>query len=184
MACVISWCLVYPGISWPPRVSKWMNHGMDISLLLPLWTIKIKAMKMFVVRMSRFCIAISICDCLPQTRWYFLLPGVWYWTLEWILMYLQETQGLLPGQFKILSNGKQNSGQEYSAIVFSVCVDICVPFNGKRLRGPAMVTRGGLKSWSTSFGRNIPTSETDLLFEDLLLPKIFTWRKLQVLLDH
>ena len=29
---------------------------------------KIKAMKMFAVRMSRFCIAISICDCLPQTR--------------------------------------------------------------------------------------------------------------------
>jgi len=147
-------------------------------------TIEIKAMKMFVVRMSRFCIAISICDCLPQTRWlwYFLLPGVWSWTLEWILMYLQETQGLLPGRFKILSNGKQNSGQEHSTIVFSL--HTCVPFTGKRLRGPAMVTRGGLKSWSTSFGRNIPTRETDLLFEDLLLPKIFTWREPQVLLDH
>ena len=63
-------------------------------------------MKMFVLRMSRFCIAISICDCLFQTRW----P----WTFEWILMYFQETQGLLPGRFKILSNGKQNSGQEHS----------------------------------------------------------------------
>ena len=65
---------------------------------------------MFVVRMSRFCIAISICDFLLQTRWlwYFLLPGVWSWTLEWILMYFQETQGLLPGRFEILSNGKQN----------------------------------------------------------------------------
>ena len=29
-------------------------------------------------------------------------------------MYFQETQGLLPGRFNILSNGKQNSGSEHS----------------------------------------------------------------------
>ena len=62
-------------------------------------------MKMFVVHMSRFCIAISICDCLLHTPdsmiMIFLLPGVWPWTLEGILMYFQETQGLLPGRFKI-----------------------------------------------------------------------------------
>ena len=59
-------------------------------------------------------------------------------------MYFQETRGLLPGRFKILLNGKQNAGQEHSAIVFSL--HMCVPFTGKRLRGRAMVTRGGLKS--------------------------------------
>ena len=39
---------------------------------------------MFVVRMSRFCIAISSCDCLLHTRWfwYFLLSGVWPWMLD------------------------------------------------------------------------------------------------------
>ena len=36
------------------------------------------------------------------------------------------------------------SGTFYSAIVFSL--HTCVPFTGKRLRGPAMVTKGGLKS--------------------------------------
>ena len=140
---------------------------------------------MFVVRMSRFCIAISICDCLLHTRWfwYFLLPGVWPWTLEWILMYFQETQGLLPGRFKILSNRKQNSGQEHS-VQQSCFPCTCVPFTGKRLQGPTMVTRGGLKSWTTGCGRTIPTREKDLLVEDLLLPKISTWRERQVLLDH
>ena len=60
-------------------------------------------MKMFAVCMSRFCIAINIYDCLLQTRYYlyFLLPGVWPWTLEEILTYFQETQGLLPGRFTI-----------------------------------------------------------------------------------
>ena len=64
-------------------------------------------------------------------------------------MYFQETQGLLPGRFKILTNGKQNSGPEHSV------QQSCFPCThvshlpeklGKRLRGTAMVTRGGLKS--------------------------------------
>ena len=98
---------------------------------------------MFVVRMSRFCIAISICDCLLHTRWfwYFLLPGVWPWTLEWILMYFQETQGLLPGRFNILSNGKQNSGSEHSVqqSCFPCTYVSLLPKNGC---GVMLVTRG------------------------------------------
>ena len=36
-------------------------------------------MKMLVVRMSRFCIAISICDCLLQTpnSMIMIFPAVW-----------------------------------------------------------------------------------------------------------
>ena len=123
---------------------------------------------MFEVRMVRFCSAISTCDCLLQTQWlwHFLLPGVCPWTLERILRYFRETQGLLPGRLTTLTNGKQNSGPETfrSTIVFSL--HTCVSFTGK--------------SWTTSFGRNIPTRETDLSFEDLLLPEILTWWERQV----
>ena len=62
-------------------------------------------MKMFVVRMSRFCIAISICDCLLQTPNSMIMIFSAAWgvalELEGILMYFQETQGVLPGRFKI-----------------------------------------------------------------------------------
>ena len=56
---------------------------------------------MFVVPMSRFCIAISICDCLLQTPNSMIMIFSAAWTLEGILMYIQETQGVLPGRFKI-----------------------------------------------------------------------------------
>ena len=65
----------------------------------------------------------------------------------------------------ILTNGKQNSGPEHS--VQRSCFPCTrVPFTGK--------------SWTTSFGRNIPTRETDLPFDDLWLPEILTWWERQV----
>ena len=117
--------------------------------------------------MVRFCSAISICDCLFQTQYYdtSCCLGVCPWTLERILRYFQETQRLLPGRFTILTNGKQNSGPEHS-VQRSCFPCTCVPFTGK--------------SWTTSFGRNIPTRETDLPFDDLWLPEILTWWERQV----
>ena len=133
---------------------------------------------MFVVCMSRFCIAISMCDCLLQTRWlwYFLLSGK---DSEGSYGIFKRPQVCYPVGSRSLTNGKQNfrSGTFRSAIVLSL--HTCVPFTGKRLRGPAMVTKGGLKSWTTSFGRSIPTRKTDLLFDDLLLAEIFTWSYLR-----
>ena len=76
----------------------------------------------------------------------FLLPGVWPWSLEGMLRYFRETQGLLPGRFTILTNGKQNSGPEHSVQQSCFPCTLVSHLPEKGLRGPAMVTNNGLKS--------------------------------------
>ena len=73
---------------------------------------------------------------------YFLLPGVWPWTLEEILTYFQETQDLLPGRFTI-------SDRVFLAHVCFIYL--------KTAAGPTMVTKGGLRSCTAgSIGTSPP----------------------------
>ena len=108
VACVIDWCLVLPwDCACMSSASFAMNEpgGRHISSFTIVNKSKLKrwtGLSCTCLDFVLLSVYVVVCSKL-QTRWlwYFLLPAVWPWTLEGILMYFQETQGVLPGRFKI-----------------------------------------------------------------------------------
>ena len=120
--------------------------------------IKMKGMKMFAVCMSRFCIAINTFDCLLQTRWLFIFPAAWGVALDVRRdpdVFSRDPR-FVTRSVHDLTNGKQNSQVRNFPFIDRVFLaHVCFIYL-KTAAGLTMVTKGGLRSCTTSSNGTSP----------------------------